>query len=637
MPFIRRVHLAVGAFIRHTYTDYDRLLKSHSYLDARSMVQPVTLDKIIEWRDEKDEPDAVEDILREVIVISDDEEDDELVESHGKGFDDRENSVEIISTHEGAGAVHVQPLDYSVMDKESRFDPATSPEDDWAPGVKFIRRVPTPSARIQVRQNRIDRQKAHRNRVWLDAIKRRRDTQHTVQTSGSKSLGRPQASRDVASTFVGYPPQIGHEKYNGNDAEQHRQDISSIAPSRTTDKTMRGPVDDEILIYDKSNQREFPPRALRDRIQRSIHPDYAISTSDHLIPSIESDPTTTLQGPKSQRHGINSFGQHEYDNRIGNRTIVLDDDPMSPVSKRRRVIETGPSLRKPFDPPMSEDKSFMSEPSTHRISPYGVRREPERIPNGLPFVANQDERAFYQRMLVPLAGSQIRDSRGTELQGNIKYHGEDQGHLYRVVKHPSDPLPGYDAYQRSPIAASPSRQYEYIPVGQASQALGPGLQTIPEGHARKQPVHPSHPSGFAQYASKQSTNTKASETFYGEGYHVRDLPIRSSLQLPHHSGMKTPIDGSFTLSHGTQRSPRDHNDYHERPRLVGTRHSEALLQRPHLSRLPLHGDRFDQDPYSHRGARQEYEPGLLHDVDGRRGAHDQKVIYISSSPLTERL
>lgn len=158
----------MGAYIRHTYTDYDKLLRSHAWLDARAMVEPPTLDKIIEWRDEKDEPDAVEDILREVIIISDDED-----EESEENSTEREGSIEIISSQEIADAVHVEPLDYSTMDARSAYD---RPEDDWAPSVRFIRRLSTPPAdRGARRQTRIDRQQAHRNRVWLEAVNRRRN------------------------------------------------------------------------------------------------------------------------------------------------------------------------------------------------------------------------------------------------------------------------------------------------------------------------------------------------------------------------------------------------------------------------------------------------------------------------------
>ena len=192
-PFIRRVHLAVGAHIRHMYTDYDSLLRTHkhNWLDARAMVQPVTLDKIIEWRDEKDEPDAVEDILREVIVIPDDEED----ESDDDQASDRYESVEVISSHAYADNVHIQPIDYGALDDENRLNRQMSPEDDWAPSVRFIRRISPPAEKGQRYQDRVDRQHAHRTRVWQEAVSRRKITAQTSHDTARHSMYNPHDQR----------------------------------------------------------------------------------------------------------------------------------------------------------------------------------------------------------------------------------------------------------------------------------------------------------------------------------------------------------------------------------------------------------------------------------------------------------
>ncbi|KAK0927447.1 hypothetical protein LTR29_017635 [Friedmanniomyces endolithicus] len=74
----RFVQLATVARIRHTYTDYDQLLRAFEWKEARIMVEPGCLQKLIEWRGEEDDQDdgELEEIVRETIVIDDD--DDEL-------------------------------------------------------------------------------------------------------------------------------------------------------------------------------------------------------------------------------------------------------------------------------------------------------------------------------------------------------------------------------------------------------------------------------------------------------------------------------------------------------------------------------------------------------------------------------
>jgi hypothetical protein len=78
IPLVRRAQLSVVAHIRHVYTDYDKLIRRVPYNEARHAVEADTLKMLIEWSGDNtaqtdDKKRAVEDIFREVIVLSDDE------------------------------------------------------------------------------------------------------------------------------------------------------------------------------------------------------------------------------------------------------------------------------------------------------------------------------------------------------------------------------------------------------------------------------------------------------------------------------------------------------------------------------------------------------------------------------------
>jgi len=92
LSLARRVQLAVIARIRHTYTDYDILLRAFDWRTAREQVEPVSLRKLIEWRGENDggEDNELEEMVRETIVIDDDGEDDHANELNDltDSFDD---------------------------------------------------------------------------------------------------------------------------------------------------------------------------------------------------------------------------------------------------------------------------------------------------------------------------------------------------------------------------------------------------------------------------------------------------------------------------------------------------------------------------------------------------------------------
>ncbi|KAL2282112.1 hypothetical protein FJTKL_11157 [Diaporthe vaccinii] len=88
LPLSRRVQLAVLAHIRHNHTRYDQLLREAGYPTARKVVEQHCLDFLVKWRgDEETGRDQFDEILREVIVLSDDsDEDSEDDESSDEDF-----------------------------------------------------------------------------------------------------------------------------------------------------------------------------------------------------------------------------------------------------------------------------------------------------------------------------------------------------------------------------------------------------------------------------------------------------------------------------------------------------------------------------------------------------------------------
>ncbi|KAI5863446.1 hypothetical protein GGS23DRAFT_567075 [Durotheca rogersii] len=78
LTLARRVQLAALAHIRHTHTRYDELLKESDWANARKAVEKPCLDIIVKWRgDEETGRDQLDEILREVIEISDSEDETE--------------------------------------------------------------------------------------------------------------------------------------------------------------------------------------------------------------------------------------------------------------------------------------------------------------------------------------------------------------------------------------------------------------------------------------------------------------------------------------------------------------------------------------------------------------------------------
>ncbi|MCJ1412307.1 hypothetical protein MMC19_006401 [Ptychographa xylographoides] len=165
----RRVQLAVVAHIRHTYTDYDKLLKQIPYQAARALIEQPSLDKLAQWRgDDEDEPDAMEEILREVIVIDDDDEETNT-HSNGKAihnsYGNHQGSVEIISSRAIGDNMETRPIDYGKS--RSLVTGVESPESDDDQEVTFLGHGQYVFDKPD--QARHNREGAHRLRAWEEA------------------------------------------------------------------------------------------------------------------------------------------------------------------------------------------------------------------------------------------------------------------------------------------------------------------------------------------------------------------------------------------------------------------------------------------------------------------------------------
>lgn len=141
LTLARRVQLAVGAYIRHQYTDYDNILKTGgSWPEARQKAQPISYAKLREWRDEGESNGELEETFREIIVLDDDDENDsDTSEDTSLDADEREHSMEIVSSR--ATARELQHDDYAGLSRADAHGVSRNPRR-----MIFLRpmhRVPT--------------------------------------------------------------------------------------------------------------------------------------------------------------------------------------------------------------------------------------------------------------------------------------------------------------------------------------------------------------------------------------------------------------------------------------------------------------------------------------------------------------
>ena len=172
LPLARRAQLAVVAHIRHIYTDYDRLLRVTSFQEARAIVEDPTLEKLVEWRgDDENGKVVLEDVFREVIVISDDEE-----ESESDGADhagERDSSIEIVSSRTLVGELQTRPVNYGHLSNADQIPPQDQSDDEAPPpGFRFVPELPR---RRKTHKQKIDRRGFSRYQAWDRAVDRFRE------------------------------------------------------------------------------------------------------------------------------------------------------------------------------------------------------------------------------------------------------------------------------------------------------------------------------------------------------------------------------------------------------------------------------------------------------------------------------
>jgi hypothetical protein len=260
LPLARRAQLAVVAHIRHLYTDYDRLLKSGSFHEARSTVEQPTLAKLVAWRgDDENGQKVLEDVFREVIVISDDDDDSEVEEDALTSTDNRDHSVEILSSHARAHDIQTRPV--SLLNTAT-LDPLREMSEEAPPGFRIIPSVP---------KKAVDRRGFSRYQAWNRALTKYGTNAAAQSTEPVRSNGAsteqpsprhgkrpippvheaadPPRRRDIAPNPHSQPPESGHTRVvSGPSRFENTAHRKVNAPERISGSGHLGPQDRRGLL-----------------------------------------------------------------------------------------------------------------------------------------------------------------------------------------------------------------------------------------------------------------------------------------------------------------------------------------------------------------------------------------------------
>ncbi|KAL9035712.1 MAG: hypothetical protein Q9214_006458 [Letrouitia sp. 1 TL-2023] len=337
---------------------------------ARALVQQATIDKMVEWRDDDKDSNEVEDILREVIVISDDEEDEEIVETEPQ----REDSVEIISNHVFADDLQTRPVDYSSIDDYNTYNHPFSPDDSRASRTTHVRPIRNPYDDPSYNQL-LKRQQAHWSRMWGDAVNRRRNAEKPLHPMAEQLQPYPMSTevQPVVHMEQYQRPRFVEPRHHFRpilnndtrlDASFHRDEALALSDSEYSKQSQSKahflplslyqgherprrswpfstPQEKPLRYSDPHSSSHVPANEIRG--QDYLEPSNLVS--EYILPSIERDPEST-GGP------IHSYDRTGQLSPRGPRIIELDDDDSGALN----AMNENDSKRRKTNPPPSPPK-----------------------------------------------------------------------------------------------------------------------------------------------------------------------------------------------------------------------------------------------------------------------------------------
>lgn len=520
------------AHIRHLYTDYDRLLKQKSFHEARSEVEQVTLTKLIAWRgDDENGQTVLEDVFREVIVISDD--DDSETEDEGPvpaGTNDQR--VGILSSSR-TQEIQTQPISAVHVTAQ---DPLREPSEEAPPGFRIVTRAPA--------QNSINRRGFNRYQAWNRALNRYRAEANGVAqvppiTSGKKQSPR-YGKRPVVIHEIPNPPirrevvlrpvQIAPKVLSGPiHVDNHGSRLLAILPTGPTpglshggSQERRRPLEIQPMAAEYESRGRSPPlttqrsheiRLLDARPFSTANPGYShgisypVTTSharpERFPPSPENKANAPVfvSGPQEiQQNNQSRFNQ----SRFGPRADV--SGPFHPRSGPSRE-DAIPSIEL-MDPPGLAEKRRADGPLVHLTNRMSLRSvTPRRSQGENSWHAHAlapdspDDHSHKRRRLVHYAEGAVNPRpddwnnrpipipegpRGPfcrdEVVGLPEPHSQNRIYLRRDPSQPAEqPLAVGHPHRRNPGPLAPSSV--------SSNTRGPLAQTHLADHYGPVPVH----------------------------------------------------------------------------------------------------------------------------------------------------
>ncbi|KAL9617730.1 MAG: hypothetical protein Q9160_007504 [Pyrenula sp. 1 TL-2023] len=440
LPLVRRAQLAVVAHIRHVYTDYDKLLRRGGYHTARTRVEKPTLEKLVAWRgDDENGSKLMEDVLKEVVVISDGESsEDEELDSAVK-LRKQDAGMDVVSSEDDdVRVVQINPVNagqiYTLDDSDRSFS-----DDQTAPvtRIKPISKTYGESLRSREQRRGFER---YRHMAWNTAREHYR-ADPTQYTRSIASSPRPEAQRisppryiDAQKNYVANSPQSKLVSVSGRAGLDNPQVVlPSAERNHHIEKLARKEHRDhpELVRLADGFLYERVPRPVLVRPGRSITPELPASPVSRRRPMLE---------PILPKH-VQSTTRLTSTNGVSERTR---HDPEMVIPSIERDQTPDPTL--PRHDGFARPYQTTSQDVVHGTSQVPAPRRPvERLSDRIELIRLDGTPAGSKRRLDDAFAAE-----DSQVQPR-KVHRSDTGHSV-----PTRMLPGGDdaligrSFQRQP-------------------------------------------------------------------------------------------------------------------------------------------------------------------------------------------
>lgn len=413
--------MAVLAHIRHTHTRYDTLLKETSWQNARKVVEALCLDILVKWRgDEETGRDQLDEILREVVVISDSDS-----ESEDESADTEDSSIEeMVVDRPNERSDVLIPAPYQVPQghvhthHQSYVDAAPAPQGSG----QELHHIP-PRRTIARKEQRGFK----RYRAWEEAIRRNRE-EDDHPMDGSVSHGSQQyhgapahgPGPRIIAGGAGSVPQP-----NGFVAQQPRPGPSLQEPHPSIHLSP-SPLPHPAYSRVASSTREQEPGS--GSLSRHVSP-VTNRLQDMLVRSVEpASPDTTMQPsfirtlpPRTHLSPVRRNVQYHPEPGSPSRELGTRDRPF--YAERRVMMDRprqnsqpreyndsygDPSAPRAHEPRRQGLRSPLSATITHAHRVPSPGTLPQRIAVGRPGdrsnpIYMEDRGGFFERVPEPNA------------------------------------------------------------------------------------------------------------------------------------------------------------------------------------------------------------------------------------------